>query len=161
MSRVSTKSIREQEQSEALDMLRKTLKPGTTVRTILRHVSPSGMSRAISAVVVGKDGSIDQIDWLIVKAGLGKFNQKTEGIVMGGAGMDMGFALVYNLSRALYPDGFKCTGNDGSVNRSKRCPSNDHSNYYAETRGQENPEPNYKRGKKHSDGGYALNQQWL
>lgn len=43
-----------------------------------------------------------------------------DAVKMGGAGMDMGFALVHSLSYALFPDGFGCIG-DG-------CPSNDHSN---------------------------------
>ena len=162
------------EQTEALEELRKILKPGDTVRTILRHVSSSGMSRSISAVIVNKDGSISQIDWLIQRAGIAKFDRNHDGLKMGGAGMDMGFALVYNLSRAMFPNGFKCSGNDGSKDRHKRCPSNDHSNYRSwieqgtwnrekgEWEGQVlNPEPNYKKGKQHSDGGYALNQQWL
>src|SRR5207249_3169947 len=31
-----------------------------------------------------------------------------------GAGMDMGFDLVYKLSRVLFPDGFGCLGGAGS-----------------------------------------------
>jgi hypothetical protein len=58
---------------------------------------------------------------------------------MGGAGMDMGFALVYNLSRSLYPNGFDCIG--------ESCPSNDHVNGYNRSH--------------HADGGYALQQSWL
>lgn len=148
--------------------LREILKPGTTVRTILRHVSKSGMSREISAVVVGKDGSVRDIDWMIINAGLGYKMGKRGGIVMGGCGMDMGFALVYYLSRALYPNGYKCTGNP------KTCRSNDHTNYRPwleqgdwdrekqEWVGQVlNPKKNYSRGRKHRDGGYALSFAWL
>lgn len=149
------------------DRLREVLKPGTTVQTILRSVSRSGMSREISAVVVAKDGAVIDLDWLIVNAGLGyKFGKS--GIKIGGCGMDMGFALVYDLSRSLYPNGYKCTGS------SKSCHSNDHSNYRAflehgtynretgEWEGRvENPKKNYGRGRKHRDGGYALSQRWL
>lgn len=152
---------------ETRDRLREILKPGTTVRTILRSVSRSGMIREISAVVVAKDGSVIDLDWMIVRAGLGyKFGKN--GIKIGGCGMDMGFALVYDLSRSLYPNGYKCTGS------SKSCQSNDHSNYRAylehgtynhETGEWEgrvaNPKKNYGRGRKHRDGGYALSQRWL
>lgn len=70
------------------------------------------------------------------------------GIVIGGCGMDMGFALVYALSRSLFRDGFKCIGDETRNHRS--CPSNDHSNGMP-----------YARGRKHSDPGYALRQVWL
>ena len=148
------------ERAEAIAKLQELLKPGMTVYTILRHVSSSGMSRAISAVIVDRDGTTFTLDYLIARAGLFPMHSKHAGLNVGGAGMDMGFHVVYSLSRTVFPKGFKCTGHDGTK-RAKRCPSNDHSNYYAETRGQDNPEPNYKRGKHHKDGGYALRQEWL
>lgn len=160
------------EHNEALEELRKILKPGTTVRTILRRVSSSGMSRSISAVVHTKDG-IRDLDWLINKAGIFKFDRKHDGLQLGGCGMDMGFYLVYSLSRSLYPNGYKCSGHDGSK-RAPRCNSNDHTNYRSwieqgdwdaengEWVGRvENPEPNFKKGKHHADGGYALRHAWL
>ena len=99
--------------------------------------------------------------------------------------MDMGFALVYGLSRTLYRDGHKCLGDKGKT----RCPSNDHSNDYgAHTRAwnddcekndRRRTEANaqtydamraefltnaaardYSRRRVHSDGGYALNHRW-
>ena len=67
-----------------------------------------------------------------------------DGLKVSGAGMDMGFWLVYTLSRALWPDGYACIG--------EGCPANDHSNGLRE----------YTAGKhQHSDGGYALRQRWL
>lgn len=162
------------EAEEARAELRAILPPGTLVRTILRSVSSSGMARTISPVVVTKDGGIRDLEWLIVKAQIGFRAHPTKpGLQVGGAGMDMGFHLVYSLSRSLYPKGYKCTGHDGSK-RAPRCNSNDHTNYRSyieqgtwnreteEWEGRiENPEPNYKRGKHHSDGGYALKQAWL
>jgi len=140
---------------EAQDKLREWLRPGTTVYTSLDHVSRSGMSRRISAHIV-QDGEIVDITWLVSRAGAGKLH-RDGGIVMGGCGMDMGFALVYNLGRTLYPNGFRCTGSDGWTpsgrrSRTPRCMSNDHVN---------GPFP-YSRGRKHTgDGGYALAQRWL
>lgn len=144
------------EQTEARDKLRSILTPGTTVYTALRHVSSSGMYRAISAIVI-VDGEPIDLDWLIVQAGLGKFDQRHAGIKAGGCGMNMGFNLVYSLSRALYPNGFACTGSTGwtpTYRKAKRprCMSNDHVN------GVNKP----RRGLIHKgDGGYALNQAWL
>ena len=136
----------------ALDTLREILPTGSIVRTILRHKSASGMSRSISAVFIAKDGTVGELDYPIVRAGLGKFDSIHGGIKMGGCGMDMGFSLVYGLSRALYPTGHPCTGHDRKGPRGAvRCPSNDHSN----------GDRIYRRGKMHADGGYALNQAWL
>ncbi len=129
--------------AEALDALRDLLPPGSTVSTIIRHCSQSGMTRSISPVICSPDGPHD-LTYLAVRAGLGKFDDRHGGVKIGGTGMDMGFALVYNLSHALYPDGFACTGD--------RCPSNDHSN------GDRDYTPGHV---VHSSGGYAISQRWL
>lgn len=86
---------------EAQAEIRRLLKPGDTVFTILRHVSRSGMSRRISLLT----GDLQQLDRLIDRAGWGRVSKNHEGLVAGGCGMDMGFALVYNLGRAVWPDG--------------------------------------------------------
>jgi hypothetical protein len=169
---------------ESKAFLLEILKPGDTVWTGLKHVSRSGMSRRIS-VHIGRDSNIQDITWHVARAGgftLAK-NSYDHEIVMGGVGMDMGFALVYSLSRSLFPDGFKCTGKPG-------CPSNDHTNdygrlsrEYAETaegqalalndsqEGREaycsarsdwmDTQKLYTKRRKHSDGGYALRQRWI
>lgn len=158
---------------EMQDRLRAILVPGSVVRTILRYRSNSGMSRAISAVVHTADG-VQDLDWMIARCGFDfRFDNKHGGIKMGGCGMDMGFALVYSLSRSLYPNGYKCSGHDGS-GRKPSCRSNDHMNYrpwlvqgdYDRVNGGwigrvENPKKNYSRGRKHNDGGYALSHAWL
>lgn len=147
-----------QVRDEALTKLREMLPPGSTVRTVMRHVSSSGMTRDISPVVV-EDGRPVDISYLVVRLDNGwKFSPNNGGIRMGGAGMDMGFALVYALSRYLYPDGFDCIqyaadGRDlAGDDRAKWCRSNDHSNL----RGAERT-----RFMHHGDGGYALRHDWL
>lgn len=150
--------IKTDAQREAVDHLRELLPPGTVVHTILRHVSRSGMSRRISAVVIESNGSTSSLDGLIARTGLFKGPRSwsdPEGLRVGGAGMDMGFHLVYSLSRMLYPKGYACNGSDGytlSGKKSKlpRCSSNDHFNGAP-----------YRRGRHHDDGGYALRQAWL
>ena len=139
------------EQAEAVTKLREWIKPGDTVFTILRHVSKSGMSREIGIVLLSpaadeqSDGRtcIDLHPNYLVAQALGERIGKRDGIVVGGCGMDMGFHLVYNLGRVLWPDGVPCAGD--------RCHSNDHSNGMRE------------RGPEimHKDGGYALVQRWL
>lgn len=113
--------------------LRAKLKPGTTVYTVLRHVSSSGMTRHISVMIM-EDGQPRQIDWS-VSVILRDRLAKREGIIVGGCGMDMGFHLVYSLGRALYPEGFKLP--EG-------------------TRGRNGDTSGHDR-----DGGYAFNHRWL
>ena len=107
------------EQSEAITSLRETLKPGDTVYTILRHVSRSGMMRHIDLYKMTETGP-QYLSGLAHVAGVGSGRTKDGALKAGGCGMDMGFALVYELSSILYRDGFDCTGD--------KCPSNDHSN---------------------------------
>ena len=89
-------------QEYARGELRKMIKPGTTVYTVLNSVSASGMSRDISLFIVHK-GAIRNINALAADAcghALGK-----RGVRAQGCGMDMGFALVYALGAALWPNG--------------------------------------------------------
>lgn len=138
------------EKEAAVQRLRDHVEPGDTVHTILRHVSGSGMTRAISVVIISTDGPTAQhepwdISYLVARADDSKIDQRHGGIRVRGAGMDMGFDLVYRLSRYLFPDGFDCIG--------EGCPANDHSN---------SPYPERVAGSMHHrDGGYALRQRWL
>lgn len=102
-----TKSERETQKLEAIKQLREYLPAGSTVYTILRDVSRSGMSRRISVVAFSKGDTVDMyplhithlvsqaIGWRI-KTG---FN---DALVVSGCGMDMGEHLVQTLSYALY-----------------------------------------------------------
>lgn len=134
-------TIAQAARDEARVRLRKELKPGDTVHTVLRHVSCSGMMRYISPVIVRNDGSIWHPDWLVATA-LDWAVAPDRGIKVRGCGIDMGFELVYVLSQALFPDGFECPG--------EHCHSNDHTN------GDRDYAPHH-----HSDGGYALAQTWI
>lgn len=162
------------EKQEAIDQLREWIKPGDTVYTILEHVSRSGMQREIRVLVpyVKRDGvcgpgnnnglacSVDFLhpNWSVAKA-LGLRQGKRDGLIMGGCGMDMGFALVYELSHALYgaslhkdvykaeastlhkdgtgplltregaPEGHVYVGGYRCLGKG-RCPSNYHSNHH-------------------------------
>ena len=73
--------------------------PKPVVKTILRHVSQSGMSRDISLFYKG--ANITYYAALATGEPIkDKFGQRV--IRVGGCGMDMGFHLVYNLSGVLY-----------------------------------------------------------
>ena len=157
-----------QDQAEAITKLREWLKPGDTIHTVLRHVSRSGMQREIGVVLIDKDGDCIQPDYLVANAISARIG-KHDGLIMGGCGMDMGFALVYELSARLFPDGFGCIGDRTETRRA--CPSNDHSNDDRDYTPHNTAlvaelEMNKVSSKItanhwHREGGYALRQVWL
>jgi hypothetical protein len=138
--RISAKRGKELLKAEALENLRAILKAGDTVYTVLRHVSSSGMSRRIDLYVV-RDNEPRYLTGSVAR--LLDYRQHNDGgVIVSGCGMDMGFHVVYELSRVLFQGRFQCIG--------EHCPSNDHSN------GDRNHEPH-----EHSDGGYALRHKWI
>lgn len=160
-----------QEKAQAIERLRVWIKPGDTVHCILRHVSRSGLSRVIQCVKLEPHpdipGAVSEA-WLgynIAQACGYRYDRQREGVIVGGCGMDMGFAVVYDLGRTLYGAGFGCIGD--------RCPSNDHSNgdrdytphddgtpRTAAEVGTDMPGARAHRH-YHTDGGYALKHRWL
>ncbi len=86
-------------------------RPGTRVYTVVTHVARSGMSRSIQPMMGGinheDEPIIMDLTWRVARANPSlKFDRDHGGIKMTGCGMDMGFALVYEIGRMLYPDGF-------------------------------------------------------
>lgn len=134
----------------AVAKLRELLPPGSTVYSILRHVSRSGMQRRISFYCIADRGfSADPrpepvfLDGYVATALGMSCHPSKDGLTVNGCGMDMGFHVVYSLSYALFGGkGWTCSG--------ERCPSNDHLN------GDRDYSPH-----QHKDGGYALSHKWL
>lgn len=87
------------QREQAKTELRRILKPGDTVHTILRHVSRSGMMRHISVL-----HGMQDVTHLVALA-LDDKRADNGGIKCTGCGMDMGFHLVYNLGATLWPNG--------------------------------------------------------
>jgi len=138
----------QQERDEAQAWLRERLKPGDIVYTQVLHVSRSGMSRVIAPYLIRDSEVTNLVPWVGKACGLA-LDRDRGGVKLGGCGMDMGFALVYELSHALYPAGFGCIG--------EHCPSNDHLN------GDRNYAPHVEGHNRHwhNSGGYALVRRWL
>mgnify|MGYP001574902063 CR=1 FL=1 len=135
-----SKHEQDERRVEALKQLRKLLKPGSTVYTVLRHVAKSGMTRWIDLYVIKGNEPV----WITGYAGqaLGTPQsrsdwEKSRGLRVGGCGMDMGFHLVYNLSRVMFPDGF-VPSKAGRYGRNGASAD-----------------------QLDKDGGYALNHKWL
>src|SRR3990167_736484 len=124
---------------EARERVLQLVKPGDTIYTILRHVSRFGMQRVIDLIVLTEDGPRSITYQTSVLTGT-PLSRDWYGVKVRGTGMDMGFAVVYDLSYQLFSQGFGCVG-DG-------CPSNDHFNGDRDY----TPHP-------HKDGGYALRQR--
>lgn len=126
--------ITKAERAEAIERLREMIKPGDTLFTVLRHVSKSGMSRRIDVVKM-EGGEPHRLTEMVALAIGARVQERKEGLVVGGCGMDMGFHVVYQLGSVLFPEGFKLA--EGQWGR-----NGDKSGY-------------------DKDGGYAINQRWL
>ena len=159
--RETRKAREERERAEALGGLRELLKPGDTIHTILRHVSRSGMYRVIGLVITHAGGS-RRIDYLA--AGLLKgYDSRHDGCKAFGCGMDMGFHLVYNLSRQLFPDGFGEVGHTeaGHVRPDGIRPKTRKAAAKLQGEGVTFRGRNGDPSGWDNDGGYALDQRWL
>ena len=110
-----SKSATKTEKTEALERLRQWYPKGSTVYTILRSVSRSGMSREIGILALGLDSDhkiapndpptiVDFHPNHAVATVLG-LRLGRDCVKMSGCGMDQGFAIAYELGRALYGDG--------------------------------------------------------
>lgn len=112
--------------------LREILPPGSQVLVLQRHMARSGMTRWLDLYAT-VDGELRRITEQAATAmGDRTYYRDDSGwtLKVGGCGMDMHFHTVYSLSRALYADGYACTGD--STQPRRRCGSNDHSNDYSD-----------------------------
>lgn len=85
--------------------LRKMLRPGDKVYTIVNSVARSGMSRRIECYVATKRGEIRRIGPMVATVINASYDIDKGGILMHGCGMDMTFETVYRLGSALWPKG--------------------------------------------------------
>lgn len=107
METMTKKQETEKKAQEAQDFLREvfTKQDRPTVWTSLKWVSSSGMSRDIT-LLTAHEGKILDITWYAshaMQTGTLKERNGSRVIRVGGAGMDMGFHLVYSLSYVLFP----------------------------------------------------------
>jgi len=96
----------EKEKQQAMEFLRKVVREGSTIYTVLRHVSHSGLTRSISVYTI-VDNEVVYLDWYVAKVIGWKRDEKHDGIIVTGVGTDVGFEIVYNLSYCLFGDGYK------------------------------------------------------
>ena len=151
-------NAKEKGRQEAVRELRELLKPGDTVYTQLVSVSRSGMSRVIMPFVI-KNNEPRYLGYLVEKACGYAFDRKAWGVKVRGCGMDMGFSLVYDLSRVLFPDGFGVEGTYPSG--LKMRPETKETAVKSVEAGAEFYGRNGDRSGWDNDGGYALKKRWL
>ena len=103
------KHIKEKRKQESISYLKSMLKKDDIIHTQLCHVSQSGMTRHIKVRLIRDNIPLDLsfdtsrvLEWKEGKNRFGGYN----GIKVRGCGMDMGFHLVYTLSRVLFDDGY-------------------------------------------------------
>lgn len=130
---------REREKAEAKEALKRFIRRGTRVYTTVRHVSRSGMQRAIQVFVIHKGDPVD-LSWRVAEL-LGWSVHSKGGVKVDGCGMDMGFHVVNALSYAMF---------DGLA-RTRRNPV-DTGRWTGS---------GYKVGGRVWRAGYELNHRWL
>ena len=162
---------KELQEAEAIVHLREVLKPGDTVYTVLRHVSRSGMSRNIDVYYMagGEPQWISAYVGHAIRSPQSRKNwERSQGLTVGGCGMDMGFHIVYSLSHVLFPDGFgvecelchkrphsKQEAEDATADKKRTsCPVKEPFRHQYWGR-------NADKSGWDDDGGYALNHKWL
>lgn len=96
--------MKTEERNEVIKDLKKILRPGDTIYTQVTHVASSGMSRSI-ILFIGRKREVINITWWVARAMDETIDRTNGGIKVGGCGMDMGFELVYNLGKTLWPKG--------------------------------------------------------
>jgi len=99
------RKVSQEDQDVAKRHLKKLLKKGTTVYTVLRHVSKSGMQRRIDVYVIRKNEPHFISGYVGNLLGY-NFKGYNSGLVVNGGGMDMGFHLVHSLSHALFKQSY-------------------------------------------------------
>lgn len=95
------------EKKETIKSLKKAFPKGSTAYTKLIHCSQSGMTRIISVIAIKKNQPYYLNHYISEILSFNKAQKFGEyGLKVGGCGMDMGFHLIYCLSKVLYNDGY-------------------------------------------------------
>lgn len=93
------------DQIEARKFLRRFLRKGTKVYTVLRHRTPEGTCRFIDLYVVKQNEPI-RITWSAAQMLSWAYSRKWEALRVTGCGTDVGFEAVHALGGALLGDNY-------------------------------------------------------
>ena len=154
--------VTQAEKQDAMDRLKAyNMQPGETVYTTLKHCSRSGMSRVIDLYIM-RDNVPLRISWSVGTL-LEGYDLKHGGAKASGCGMDMGFHLVYELSRCLFPGGFGVIGYGGEASLYPQgiTPASKAQADHLRSKGVQFRGRNGDTSGWDNDGGYALKHSWL
>lgn len=108
--------VTKQQKDEALAFLKNNLNEHDTVFYIVKNVSNSGMYRHIDFYTfkvkdVFEEGE-NRVQKVWLSGAISKvlgypLKEKTQSLGVSGCGMNMGFAVIYNLAEVLFGDGYK------------------------------------------------------
>lgn len=93
-----------EQQQKALAYLREYLQPGSTVWSVWRGTSASGMTRWFDFYAI-QDNEPLRLTYLMCTAMDYSYDNRREALKTGGCGMDMAWQAVYQLGCHLWPDG--------------------------------------------------------
>ena len=93
-----------QAQQAALTQLHQLLQPGSTIWSLHRHSSASGMTHWFDFYTI-RDNELFSLTHLICVACDYTHDPKHGALKTTGGGMDMAFNTIYNLGHAMWPDG--------------------------------------------------------
>lgn len=108
------KKVPTTEFDEQVELLKGWFPKGSTVYTVLRHISASGMQREIGVVAIlpedprapGSGADLRHPNYAVHTVLGWAQGKRSDSVKVRGCGMDMGFHLVYELSQRLYGDGY-------------------------------------------------------
>lgn len=138
--------------------LRDILKPGMTIYTTLRHVSRSGMQRVIDLHII-EDNEPRWIGYTVARATERRYDDRKQGLVIGGCGMDMGFHVVHNLGYALFGREAQ-EGTDADATKLRKALLQADRFYFTQG-GTPEPDPSKPDRLWFGGAGYALKHKWL
>lgn len=98
--------LTKEDRAEAKGYLKEVIKEGDTIYTLVKKVSPSGMSRQI-VVIIRTDTGISNISWWVASALGYRICKDRDSFSVSGCGMDMGYAVAYDIGAELFGDGYK------------------------------------------------------
>lgn len=91
---------KKEQHKQAVQALRRIVKPNTTIVVVQKSVSSSGMNRRLELYAIKNNRLVwitsyiaDVLDW----------PRNDKGLLVTGCGMDMHFHTIYTLSSYLYP----------------------------------------------------------
>lgn len=157
---MTIKAKAQSEKDEATRSLRKLLRPGDTVHCILRHVSSSGMTRHIDFYIIRHNQLCFLSGYIGKVLGYRRANN-SDGLVVQGCGMDMGFSIVHSLGYALWGDVARSGTGPRATAVRKRLLTSRWGKSYLTQGGQTAPDPAAPGQVWFGAAGYALRSEWI